>query len=171
MTLSRRFSRTAAMAALTAMITVTAFAGAGVKSQAATTSRYYTSTSTSVYGSYDSTRLLAALIYCEANNQSYTGKVAVGSVVMNRVASSQFPNTITGVIFQNGQFYGSGWSFLKQVYYYGNIPSDCYSAAQAAIAGQKPAGNALFYMTTAVTTNGIIIGDHCFFSNYHAVFG
>ena len=48
--------------------------------------------------------LLAALIYCEAGNQPYEGQVAVGAVVMNRVKSGVYPNTITDVIYQSGQF-------------------------------------------------------------------
>ena len=48
--------------------------------------------------------MLAAIIECEAGNQPYEGRLAVGSVVMNRVASNQFPNSISGVIYQSGQF-------------------------------------------------------------------
>ena len=52
--------------------------------------------------------LLAALIYCEAGNQPYEGQVAVGAVVMNRVRSGSYPNTISEVIYQSGQF---GYNF------------------------------------------------------------
>ena len=48
--------------------------------------------------------LLAALIECEAGGEPYEGKLAVGSVVLNRVASSHFPNSVVGVIYQSGQF-------------------------------------------------------------------
>ena len=58
----------------------------------------------SAYGSYSDLDLLAAIIWCEAGNQSYDGMVAVGQVVMNRVASSSFPNTISEVLNQPGQF-------------------------------------------------------------------
>ena len=51
-----------------------------------------------------SRKLLAALIYCEAGNQPYEGQVAVGAVVMNRVRSGSYPNTISEVIYQSGQF-------------------------------------------------------------------
>ena len=47
---------------------------------------------------------MAAIIYCEAGAEPYQGKVAVGAVIMNRVRSSRFPNTISGVIYQKGQF-------------------------------------------------------------------
>ncbi len=61
-------------------------------------------TEPSIEVSSDDLNLLAAIIYCEAGNQSREGKVAVGAVVMNRVASSLFPNTIYDVIYQSGQF-------------------------------------------------------------------
>ena len=48
--------------------------------------------------------LLANLIYCEAGGEPYTGQVAVGSVVMNRVLSAVFPDTVVGVIYQRKQF-------------------------------------------------------------------
>lgn len=48
--------------------------------------------------------LLAALIYCEAGGESYEGQLAVGSVVMNRVRSQAYPNSVSGVIYQGGQF-------------------------------------------------------------------
>ena len=49
-------------------------------------------------------RLMSAIIFCEAGAESYTGKVAVGIVVMNRVRSKKYPNTLKGVIYQKGQF-------------------------------------------------------------------
>jgi hypothetical protein len=52
----------------------------------------------------DELRLMSAIIFCEAGAESYTGKVAVGIVVMNRVRSSEFPNTVSGVIYQKKQF-------------------------------------------------------------------
>ena len=62
--------------------------------------------------------LLAALIFCEAGNQPYEGQVAVGAVVMNRVRSGSFPNTITEVIYQSGQITPAmtdGWTPYLQV--------------------------------------------------------
>ncbi len=73
-------------------------ASAEAETTASTEATSTTSTST------DDTTLLAALIYCEAGNQSYEGMVAVGAVVVNRVNSSSFPNTISEVIYQSGQF-------------------------------------------------------------------
>ena len=53
---------------------------------------------------YSDRELLARLIQCEAGGESYDGKLAVGSVVINRVKSSYFPNSVSGVIYQSGQF-------------------------------------------------------------------
>ena len=66
-----------------------------------------TDTSTSTASSSDR-ELLAGLIYCEAGNQSWDGKVAVGAVVLNRVASGSFASTIKGVIYESGQFSPAG---------------------------------------------------------------
>ena len=60
--------------------------------------------SSAVNASASEQELLAALIFCEAGNQPYDGQVAVGAVVMNRVRSGSFPDTITDVIYQSGQF-------------------------------------------------------------------
>ncbi|MCD7735738.1 MAG: cell wall hydrolase [Lachnospiraceae bacterium] len=108
----------------------------------------------------DDTTLLAALIYCEAGNQSYEGMVAVGAVVMNRVNSSSFPSTISEVIYQSGQFTPASSGSLASAIANG-VPSTCYSAASAAISGEDPTGGALYFNTSAGT--GIQIGDHWFY--------
>ncbi|MCD8336324.1 MAG: cell wall hydrolase [Lachnospiraceae bacterium] len=108
----------------------------------------------------DDTTLLAALIYCEAGNQSYDGMVAVGAVVINRVNSSSFPNTISEVIYQSGQFSPASSGALATAIANG-VPSTCYTAAAAAIAGEDPTGGALYFNTTA--NKGIQIGDHWFY--------
>jgi spore germination cell wall hydrolase CwlJ-like protein len=59
-------------------------------------------------------RLLSAIIFCEAGSESYTGKVAVGIVVMNRVRSSQFPNSIKEVVYQKNQFTPAKNGMLKK---------------------------------------------------------
>ena len=107
-------------------------------------------------------RLLAALIYCEAGNQPYEGKVAVGAVVMNRIASGRFPNTLEGVIYQRGQFCPARTGKLGRVLASGNIPTSCYEAAQDAMSGANPIGNALFFNTGRVGTRGYKLGDHYF---------
>ena len=107
-------------------------------------------------------RLLSALIYCEAGNQSREGKVAVGNVVLNRIRSGKFPNTMKEVIYQRGQFspVGSGW--LSWVLRKGEIPESCREAAIAALQGEAPVGNAIFFMRKNLHYTGMIIGAHCF---------
>ena len=107
-------------------------------------------------------RLLSALIYCEAGNQSREGKVAVGNVVLNRIRSAKFPNTMKEVIYQRGQFspVGSGW--LSWVLRKGEIPESCREAAIAALQGEAPVGNAIFFMRKNLHYTGMIIGAHCF---------
>ena len=107
-------------------------------------------------------RLLAALIYCEAGNQPYDGKVAVGAVVMNRIASTRFPNTLEGVIYQTGQFCPARTGKLGRVLASGRIPTSCYDAARDAMSGANPIGNALFFNTGKVGTRGYKLGDHYF---------
>ena len=110
--------------------------------------------------SSDDTSLLAALIYCEAGNQSYEGMVAVGAVVMNRVYSSSFPNSISEVIYQSGQFTPASSGSLASALANG-VPSSCYEAASAAISGENPVGSALYFNTGS--GSGIQIGDHQFY--------
>ena len=110
--------------------------------------------------SVDDTSLLAALIYCEAGNQSYDGMVAVGAVVMNRVNSSSFPNSISEVIYQSGQFTPASSGSLSTALANG-VPSACYEAASAAISGQNPVGSALYFNTGS--GSGLQIGDHQFY--------
>lgn len=121
---------------------------------------YTTQTSSSSVSASDR-ELLAGIIYCEAGNQSRTGKVAVGAVVMNRVASSSFANSISGVIYESGQFTPAGSGWLDSVIANGAIPSDCYEAADAALAGENPVGDALYF--NGGSGKGIQIGDHQFY--------
>lgn len=104
-------------------------------------------------------RVMAALIYCEAGNQPYKGKVAVGSVVMNRISSPRFPNTFEGVVYQRGQFTPAMSGKLAKVLESNRIPASCYEAAIEAIAGAKPVGGALFFNTRS---GKIKLGDHYF---------
>lgn len=104
-------------------------------------------------------KLLAALIYCEAGNQPYNGKVAVGSVVMNRMNSKRFPNTLEGVIYQRGQFTPAMTGKLARVLASGRIPSSCYDAARDALNGAKPVGNAMYFNTGYGSYK---LGDHYF---------
>lgn len=104
-------------------------------------------------------KLLAALIFCEAGNQPYDGKVAVGAVVMNRVASGRFPNTIKEVIYQRGQFTPAMTGKLDRIIASGRIPASCYEAAREALSGVSTVGNALFFNTGH---GAFKLGDHYF---------
>ena len=107
-------------------------------------------------------KLLAALIFCEAGNQPYKGQVAVGAVVMNRIASSKYPNDIDSVIYQRGQFTPARNGKLARVLNSNRIPASCYEAARDAMNGANPVGNALFFNTGRVSTKGYKLGDHYF---------
>lgn len=108
----------------------------------------------------DELRLLGALIYCEAGNQSYEGMVAVGAVVMNRVKSGAYPNTIHSVIYASGQFTPAMTGKVARVYE-GNVPDTCLQAAQAAINGETTVGDATHFRR-AGKREGFVLGDHVF---------
>ena len=115
--------------------------------------------------------LLAATIQAEAGNQSTYGQQAVASVIMNRVKSSLFPNTIYGVITQENQFasYRSG---MVDAYIEQGPDEGCVAVAQAAIDGER-VGNWLFFMTVPYAdkygiTGYEVIGDHAFFYRWGA---
>ena len=126
----------------------------------------YTSTSSSSTASNSNdVNLLSRLMYGEARGEPYTGQVAVGAVVLNRVRSSSFPNTISGVIYQSGAF---------------NVVSDgqinltpnstAKKAAQDALNGWDPSYGAIYYFNPSTATNKwiwsrpmtITIGKHRF---------
>lgn len=107
--------------------------------------------------------LLANLIYCEAGNQPYEGQVAVGAVVMNRVMSAVFPDSVVGVIYQNKQFSPVASGRLALALANDSATSACYSAADAAMSGQTPVGNCLFFRTPIEGLTGIQIGGHIFY--------
>lgn len=104
-------------------------------------------------------KLLAALIYCEAGNQPYAGKVAVGAVVMNRIESKRFPNTLEGVVYQGGQFTPARTGKLARVLASNKIPSSCYDAAYDALNGDDPVNGALFFNSRR---GSFKLGDHYF---------
>ena len=108
----------------------------------------------------DETRLLAALIQCEAGGEVYEGQLAVGAVVMNRVRSGAFPNTIAEVIYASGQFTPALNGRLEEVYN-GTIKDSCLQAAQEAIAGSTNIGEAK-YFRRAGKHEGTVIGNHVF---------
>jgi len=112
---------------------------------------------------------LAATIQAEAGGESYTGKLAVGSVIMNRVKSSAFPNNVIDVITQNMQFasYRSG----KVELIISNGPnSTCVQAANEVLAGAR-VGDYLFFMTQYYAdyygiSEYTMIGNHAFFYSW-----
>ena len=107
--------------------------------------------------------LLANLIYCEAGNQPYAGQLAVGSVVINRVLSSVYPDTVVGVIYQNKQFSPVGDGHLALALAENKATAACYKAADEAMAGQTNVGNCVYFRTPVEGLSGIQIGDHIFY--------
>ena len=107
--------------------------------------------------------LLANLIYCEAGNQPYEGQVAVGAVVMNRVMSSVFPDTVVGVIYQHKQFSPVASGRLALALAENHATDACYRAADAAMAGQTTVGNCLFFRTPIEGLTGTQIAGHIFY--------
>lgn len=105
--------------------------------------------------------LLAAIIQCEAEGEPYLGKIAVGNVVMNRVKSSKFPNTITGVIYQKKQFSPVASGRLAYRLEAG-VNDECIRAATEVLNG-KHVIDALFFRMNNGTINGTIIGNHVFY--------
>lgn len=105
--------------------------------------------------------LLAAIIQCEADGEPYEGKLAVGSVVMNRVASSSFPNTVMGVIYQPGQFspVASG-RFAARLAAGSN--ATCRQAAQEVLNGNITVPY-LYFCRDYGTIDGYVIGNHVFY--------
>ena len=100
-----------------------------------------TSTTKAAEGT-DMTELLARLINGEARGESYQGQVGVGAVILNRVNSSQFPNTISAVIYQKGQFSCvTDGQFDKKI----EENSTVYKAAKEAISGADPTNGALYF--------------------------
>ncbi|MBE5869057.1 MAG: cell wall hydrolase [Lachnospiraceae bacterium] len=107
--------------------------------------------------------LLANLIYCEAGGEPYEGQVAVGAVVINRLLSSKFPNTITGVIYQKNQFSPVKSGRYALALSQNRATEKCYRAADEAMAGVTNVGNCLFFRTPIEGLTGIRIGGHIFY--------
>ena len=95
-------------------------------------------------------QLLARAINGEARGEPYEGQVAVGAVIMNRVKSSKFPNTIAGVIYQSGAFTAVSDGQI-------NVPisqgSTVLKAAQDALNGWDPTGGAIYYFNPNTATS------------------
>ena len=112
-------------------------------------------------------QLMARAINGEARGEPYEGQVAVGAVILNRVKSSKFPNTIAGVIYQSGAFTAVADGQI-------NVPieegSSVYKAARDAMNGWDPTGGCIYYFNPNTATNKWIwsrpqvktIGKHIF---------
>ncbi len=114
-----------------------------------------------VAASGDEVLLLAALIQAEAGNQPYEGQLAVGAVVMNRVKSSAYPNSIQSVISAPGQFGPAATGKVAAIMSSGPRAS-CVQAAQAAINGETTVGS-VTHFRRAGGIDGIVIGNHVFY--------
>lgn len=121
--------------------------------------------SSSSYNYDNDAKLLARIINAEARGESYVGQVSVGAVVLNRVKHPSFPNTIAGVIFQEGAF-----TAIVDGQWNANMYESSYKAAQDALNGWDPTGGAIYYYNPAKTTSKWIysrpvittIGKHVF---------
>lgn len=110
----------------------------------------------------DTIALLAAILECEAG-VSYEGMIAVGTVIMNRVGSARFPNTIEEVIYQSGQFSPVSSGKLNKVLENGPMPS-AFKAAKAVLGGQRNSRvkKCLFFWASYTGHEGIVVGDNVF---------
>ena len=107
-------------------------------------------------------RMMAAMIQCEAGNQEFEGQVAVGAVIMNRVKSSSYPNTIQEVIMQPSQFGPSDSQLFADLLANDTIKDTCREAAKQAFSGVDNVGGALHF-NRAGSREGLVIGDHVFY--------
>ena len=139
---------------------------AATKDQSSTSTKKNTDQS-SIDNSGDMVDLLARLINGEARGEPYKGQVAVGAVVMNRVKGSEFPDTISGVIYQKGQFSCvTDGQFNKAI----DEDSTVYKAAQEALNGADPTNGCLFFYNPKTSKSKwlytrqtvITIGSHRF---------
>lgn len=137
---------------------------AGPKTLAAMGINSSTSNTSGGYSNSD-LNLLAHLVYAEARGESYTGQVAVASVVLNRVKNNSFPNTVAGVIYQPGAF-----SVVADGQINLTPNQTAIAAAQDAINGWDPTYGAIYYFNPNTATSGwiwsrpltVVIGNHRF---------
>lgn len=108
--------------------------------------------------------LFAAILQCEAGGYNYDGILAVATVIMNRVESPAYPNTISGVVYQSGQFAPTWDGSLSRVLQSGPV-SLCYQVAQEALGGARLASVSGCYQFRSASTgmSGINVGGNVFF--------
>lgn len=119
------------------------------------------------YGKYSKNdyQLLARVISAEARGEPFTGQVAVGAVVLNRVESPSFPDTVAGVIYQPGAF-----SCVDNGQFSQPVADSCYRAAQDALNGWDPSNGSIYYYNPVTAQSAWIrqrpilltIGNHVF---------
>lgn len=107
-------------------------------------------------------RMMAAMIQCEAGNQPIEGQIAVGAVIMNRVKSARYPNTIIEVLYQPSQFGPAGSETFAALLTNNTIKESCREAAKQAFMGVDNVGGALHFQR-AGKKDGIVIGNHVFY--------
>lgn len=119
----------------------------------------------------DELYLLATIIYTEAGNQEYAGKLAVANVILNRLVSGRYGETIADVVYAKGQFGGAAPELVARAQAKG-IPESCYQAAREALAGRNNIGDFRFYRTLRSAYNAKVYGkftkfyileDHVFY--------
>lgn len=115
-----------------------------------------------VAATVDDVTLLAALIQCEAGNEPYEGQLAVGAVVMNRVKSGRYPNSIYEVVYQPSQFPPAARGFVANKIANG-VKASCIQAAQEAINGMDNTGGAMSFRRASSGHAGVVIGSHVFY--------
>ena len=111
--------------------------------------------------------MLARIISAEARGEPYSGQVAVGAVILNRIEHPSFPDTLSGVIYQEGAF-----TAIVDGQFNEPIADSAYRAARDALNGQDPSGGAIYYYNPDKTSNQWIrtrpvikrIGAHLFCS-------
>lgn len=108
-------------------------------------------------------KLMANIIYCEAGAEPYEGQVAVGAVVINRVLSSVYPNTVVGVVYQKKQFSPVASGRLALALANDSATAKCYQAADEAMSGVTNVGQCVYFRTPIPGLNGIRIGGHIFY--------
>lgn len=108
-------------------------------------------------------KLLANIIYCEAGAEPYVGQVAVGAVVINRVLSSCYPDTVVGVVYQNKQFSPVASGRLALALANDKATASCYQAADEAMSGVTNVGQCVYFRTPIPGLEGIRIGGHIFY--------
>ena len=107
--------------------------------------------------------LLANIIFCEAGGEPYEGQVAVGAVVINRVRSAVYPDTVVGVIYQSHQFEPVATGRLALALAENRATDSCYRAADQAMDGYTNVGNCVYFRTPIPGLTGTRIGGHIFY--------